>query len=329
MPVVYRLDPALRIALREVGLSVENVTRRASLPTDLLSREAPTVLAEGFFRLWQAIGEEAGSLSIAIDLGKLGALEGFSPTLMAALASPNLIVAATRISHYKSLFAPIVLQVDADDHRVRLSASGKGHVIPMTLAATELVFWTAFVRRATREPVTPLHATLPQQPAESAALENALGVRINTTDTTSITFDRIDAERPFLTMDAEAWRFYKPVLENRLSELERNASMADRIHATLVELLPSGRTSLEEVSSTLAYSPRSLQRLLHQEGTTFKQVLAQTRARLAKHYLCSADITNAEVAFLLGYDDPNSFFRAFRSWTDTTPERYRLDNLSN
>ena len=103
--------------------------------------------------------------------------------------------------------------------------------------------------------------------------------------------------------------------------------MAERIHATLVELLPSGRTSLQEVSHTMASSPRSLQRLLHREGTTYKKVLAQTRARLAKHYLCTAGISNAEVAFLLGYDDPNSFFRAFRSWTGTTPERYRLDNL--
>ena len=130
-------------------------------------------------------------------------------------------------------------------------------------------------------------------------------------------------KRPFLTSDAEAWRYYEPVLESRLAELERNATMAERIHATLVEMLPGGRASLEDVCEALAYSPRSLQRLLNKEGTTFKKVLAQTRTRLAEHYLCSSNITNAEVAFLLGYDDPNSFFRAFRSWTGTTPEKYR------
>ena len=328
MPDTYRLDPALRIALREVGLSVENVMRRARLPTDLLNRDAPAVSAEGFFRLWEAMGEESGTLSVAIDLGRLGATEGFSPALMAALASPNLIIAATRIAHYKRLFAPIVMNVETDDNDMKLSAQGKGYPLPMTLAVTELLFWVSFVRRATREHITPLQATLPQRPAESASIEDALGIRINTAETTSITFDRIDAERPFLTTDAEAWRFYEPVLENRLSEIERSASMAERIHATLVELLPSGRTSLEEVSDTLAYSPRSLQRLLHREGTTYKKVLAQTRARLAKHYLCSVGISNAEVAFLLGYDDPNSFFRAFRSWTGTTPERFRLENIA-
>ena len=324
----YRLDPALRIALRELGLSVENITRRACLPIDLFNREAPTVSAEGFFRLWEAMGEESGTLSVAIDLGKLGATEVFSPSLMAALASPNLIIAATRIAHYKRLFAPIVMTVETNDNSMKLSAKGKGYPFPMMLAATELIFWTSFIRRATREHITPLHATLPQRPAEFASIEDALGIRIKTADTTSITFNRVDAERPFLTTDAEAWRFYEPVLENRLSEMERSASMAERIHATLVELIPSGRTSLEEVSDRLAYSPRSLQRLLHREGTTYKKVLAQTRARLAKHYLSSVGISNAEVAFLLGYDDPNSFFRAFRSWTGTTPERFRLENMA-
>ena len=105
MATVYRLDPALRIALREVGLSIENVMRRACLPVELLNREEPTVSAEGFFRFWEAMGEESGTLSVAIALGRLGATEGFSPPLMAALASPNLIIAATRLAHYKRLFA--------------------------------------------------------------------------------------------------------------------------------------------------------------------------------------------------------------------------------
>ena len=322
----YRIDPALRIALRELGLSPVNIIRRACLPGDLFTRDVPMVSAEEFFRLWQAIGDEAGNETIAIDLGKLGANEGFSPGQMAALASPNLIIAAKRLAHYKSLFAPIFLDIDIQENQVTISSGAKGYALPMTLAVTEIIFWAAFVCRATREHITPIHATLPQYPVTSAPIEEALGVRISSGTLTSVTFNLNDARRPFLTSDADAWRFYEPVLDNRLSEMERNVATADRVHSALVEILPGGRTSLEEVSASLAYSPRSLQRLLRREGTTFKQVLAQTRARLAKHYLCASNIPHAEVAFLLGYDDPNSFFRAFRSWTGTTPERFRLDN---
>ena len=33
--------------------------------------------------------------------------------------------------------------------------------------------------------------------------------------------------------------------------------------------------------------------------------------------------SSAEISFLLGYEDPNSFFRAFHAWTGQTPERAR------
>ena len=91
----------------------------------------------------------------------------------------------------------------------------------------------------------------------------------------------------------------------------------------LFELLPTGQNQLSQVAKRLAMSSRSLQRRLAQEGTTFRKVLEETRAQLATHYLKQSDLTAAEIAFLLGYDDPNSFFPAFRAWTGITPEALR------
>jgi AraC-like DNA-binding protein len=52
-------------------------------------------------------------------------------------------------------------------------------------------------------------------------------------------------------------------------------------------------------------------------------VLKSARMRLAQHYLKNTTLSAAEVSFLLGFEDPNSFFRAFRRWTDATPEAWR------
>ncbi len=73
----------------------------------------------------------------------------------------------------------------------------------------------------------------------------------------------------------------------------------------------------------MGMSRRSLQRSLREEETSFRKILSDTRERLARHYLSHSDMAAAEISFLLGYDDPNSFFRAFRSWTGTTPESLR------
>lgn len=73
----------------------------------------------------------------------------------------------------------------------------------------------------------------------------------------------------------------------------------------------------------LTTSPRSLQRQLQFEGTTYQAVLAATREHLARHYLTRSAMTTGEIAYLLAYDDTNSFYRAFRTWTGTTPDTLR------
>ena len=78
------------------------------------------------------------------------------------------------------------------------------------------------------------------------------------------------------------------------------------------ELLPSGRAQMADVATALGIGTRTLQRRLATEGTRFRVELARTRERLARHYLRATELTPGEIAFLLGFDDPTSLFRAFR-----------------
>jgi AraC-like DNA-binding protein len=49
----------------------------------------------------------------------------------------------------------------------------------------------------------------------------------------------------------------------------------------------------------------------------------ETREALARHYLEKTALPAAEIVFLLGFDEPNSFYRTFRTWTGVTPDRVR------
>ncbi len=95
------------------------------------------------------------------------------------------------------------------------------------------------------------------------------------------------------------------------------------MHAVLLELLPSGEATIEAVAGRLALSKRTLQRRLTDERESFRTVLNRTREGLARHYLAKTDISGGEIAFLLGFEDPNSFFRAFHEWTGQTAESVR------
>ena len=79
------------------------------------------------------------------------------------------------------------------------------------------------------------------------------------------------------------------------------------------------------VAKNLAISKRTLQRYLSNEKTYFQKELNTTREKLARHYLTNSTYSGAEISFLLGFEDPNSFVRAFRSWTGETPEQLRAE----
>ncbi len=84
------------------------------------------------------------------------------------------------------------------------------------------------------------------------------------------------------------------------------------MRSSLIELLPIGYSSIEEVSAKLGISKRTLQRKLYDEKTTFQKQLNHTRELLAKNYIKNTNMTSDDIAFLLGYQDLNSFFRAFQ-----------------
>ncbi|WP_345778437.1 AraC family transcriptional regulator [Dyella sp. 2HG41-7] len=91
----------------------------------------------------------------------------------------------------------------------------------------------------------------------------------------------------------------------------------------LLELLPGGQPGIGAVATRLAMSSRTLQRRLEEEGDNFRSVVNRTREDLAKHYLTQTKLSASEIGFLLGFEDPNSFFRAFNDWTGKTPEALR------
>jgi len=142
-------------------------------------------------------------------------------------------------------------------------------------------------------------------------------------DFNGVTFSAQDAERPFLTANDAMWSFFEPQLNQRMQDLTKSATYTEKVRACLMEFLASGQYSVDDVASHLAVSRRTLQRHLSNEGTTFQEILDGLREKLARHYLSKSAYSSAQIAFLLGYEDPNSFSRAFRAWTGKTPERVR------
>jgi AraC-like DNA-binding protein len=100
-------------------------------------------------------------------------------------------------------------------------------------------------------------------------------------------------------------------------------SYASRVRAALTKLVEERRSSVEDVAKELAVSPRTLQRRLEREGTTFGAVCDDARRAAALAHLRNPGVAIKEAAFRLGFSEPSTFYRAFRRWTGDTPANYR------
>ncbi|EME19792.1 AraC family transcriptional regulator [Rhodococcus triatomae] len=320
----FTVDPAFRAFMHDLRVSPRAVLRRAGVPDGLFRRGPVRLTPDEYYRLWTALQDEAGDRNLILDVGEAISAETFSPPILAALCSPDLSVAARRIAEFKPLIGPLRLVVDDDDSELTISYRWPGTNDPPTLLAlSELVFWVALARIGTRHRIRPSRLTAPSNPQTDGELEKYLGGRVTRSPVHSVAFTHTDARRAFLTENDTMWRFMAPELRRRLSDLEAGASTADQVRAALIEMLPAGDSSMATVTTKLAISARTLQRQLTHEGTTYKQVLATTREELARRYLTRDDLRTADIAYLLGYDDTNSFYRAFRTWTGTTPDAAR------
>jgi AraC-like DNA-binding protein len=254
--------------------------------------------------------------------------ESFSPLLFAALCSPNFWVATQRIARYKTLVAPMRLDIRESGDSVTLNlvwpdCADSQIKPPPSLVSTELLFFVTLARIGTRETIRPLRMVTNKPPTPAEPYENFLGIRIQRGAGHHIIFKKADMLMPFLTANEGIWAAFEPELRTRLAGLKTEAQVVQRVRSVLLESLPSGLISMNTIASRLAISRRTLQRRLKSEGTTYLLLLQQTREALARHYLLKTQLSTGEIAFLLGFDEPNSFYRAFRTWTGHSPDQVR------
>lgn len=324
----FVVDFGWQALLGDLGISDQDVLRMASLPLDLFTRETPTLSTPEYFRLWDAIMNASGDALFPLKVAQAFSAETFSPPLFACFCSRNLNTALDRLAQYKPLVGPLRLKIERDQDRTEVTIEPEPSTleIPLSYFLMEQVFLVHMARSATRGPIHPLKVMLPNAAMDTGEYEEFFGCRLTASDVSRIVFSQADAERPFLTANESMWSIFEPELRTRMQDLAPEASFRARVRACLTESLAGGHCTMSEVARQLAVSDRTLQRRLADEGTSFQNEITRLREELAAHYLTRSAYTNAEIAFLLGYDDPNSFIRAFNGWTGSTPDRMRSEN---
>lgn len=327
----FSVQPGWNVFITDLGVNPAHVLRLARLPADLFARNDAKITPADYFRLWQGLEQAVGTDVLPLKIGQHLSIETFDPPIFASLCSPNLNTALQRLAQFKLLVGPLTMLVEISARQtcVTLDCYGNDAPIPRSLAASELIFFTQLARLGTRKRIVPLRVELAALPDSHEPYQEYFGVPLSQGSVNRLTFSASDAEHPFLTENRPMWDFFEAGLTAKLSELASEASMTERVRSVLHDMLPAGQSSIEEVANRLAMSKRSLQRKLAEELSSYQEVLTATRRDLANAYLSRSSASLVEIAYLLGFQDGNSFIRAFRDWTGKTPGDYRTSAVRN
>jgi len=312
--------------LEELGVRASAVLRRAGLPQAFADQPRVLLNTEELFALWRAVGEVSTNPAIGLQLGTESRTERFHPIGLAALSSENFGAAVDQMARYKQLTCPeeIVQKKEDGEWSIRFRWLLANEVEPAVLIECCFAWVLSTGRLGTGTRLSPLRVEFVQPRAHVKTIERHFGCpAICGANRNAIVFRVSDSERRFVTRNAELLAMLAPQFEEELKQENDDEDFSEHVRIAIQQKLTGRRPTIDEIADALHVSSRTLQRRLQDEGSSFQRVLDEARHQLARHYLNNSFLELNEAAYLLGYEDGNSFVRAFRTWEGIPPARWR------
>lgn len=283
---------------------------------------------DGMTRLWQRAVELSGNPAIGLNMAQVVRPASFHVVGYALMSSRNLRDGFTRLVRYQRIIgegADLNFLPQPDGYALTLAIHGDRLPPTRQSAEASLAYCLAFCRWMTGKPMRPREIRLQgAAPADLAPYQQVFQAPLKfNAEHYGLIFDRADLEAPLPSANEALAQLHDRFAGEYLARF-CSSRITHQARQVLCRLSPQGEPRRELVAQTLHLSQRTLQRRLQEEGTSYQQLLDDTRRELAEQYLGQVDLTLLEVAYLLGFADPSNFFRAFRRWFDETPGEYRI-----
>lgn len=315
-------------ALEHDGYDAASLFEQAGLDPEAVPQPGTRFSFPAVKRLWVLVEEVTDDPCFGLKVGQQWHPSSANALGYAWLASDTLLEAFQRLVRYIRVITTdkeaAVFTLEREGYRFLWDDSQSGY------SASDLEYDEIFsaaiavCRFSTGEPMSPkrirMRRATPSCEDEFAAFFRA-PIEYSA-DENSMLFDRRRIEAALPSRNIQMAMECERTVERYLTQLDRN-NIAANIKAQLLVQLPSGTVADEGVAKALHLSVRTMQRRLHEEGITFKQLLDDTRREIALQYIRDPAMSINEMTYLLGYSEPANFSRAFKRWTGQSPRAMR------
>ncbi|MEW6996460.1 AraC family transcriptional regulator ligand-binding domain-containing protein [Colwelliaceae bacterium BS250] len=260
------------------------------------------------------LGFKLGQQIRTADFGVLGYL---------IESSNNLASAILALLNYDSLVADIgkaefEQQNDIAVIRWLPHPSCSSQVILRNMTA-----WVSVIRQLLPPQLSPnkIYFTQPWPQTEQKALASWFNCPIETNaQYNQIIFPSSYLALPFKTDNTQINFVLKQISEQQLSRFKSQQLITEKINHLLMAKNDLDNCSLIRTASVLNMTPRTMQRRLKQEKTSFANLLESERKRRILMYIGKYPLST--IAIKLGFNDQSSFNRAFKRWYGCSPLYY-------
>ncbi|OCT12055.1 AraC family transcriptional regulator [Paenibacillus pectinilyticus] len=321
-----KIPPGFWTGLLQLGIAAHDVARKARLPLTIITE--PVITTAQYFAIWQAYSELIGEIATGIiKLATVFETAKYPPAVLATYHARDYRDALHRMARYKQMCPPESLRIieESEHCTIELEFLNTVRPVPPILIGITLAFLLELGRRGTGQSLTARSVEFSSAMGDVQALEDYFGCRVRIgAECNRLTLNRRDLDRPFVTYNEELLEILTPIMDRSLDEQYRSTSIVEAVKWIMKRSLTGGHPDIQSVAKELGMSDRTLQRRLTDENTSFKHLLTQVRHEQAREYLADPSLDIKEVAFLIGYEDQNSFYRAFRLWEGDTPSTWRV-----
>lgn len=281
----------------------------------------------GMTRLWHAAVEMTGNPAIGLKVAEQVQPASLHALGLSVLASETVNDALQRISRYSRLVSNAAdVHIERQGEEVLVHIRIPDHGIPLAYEAFDAFIgnMVKMGRMLTQRDISPLRLRLMRPPPDDTAPYEAF-FRTDiefSAPSYCIHFEADYLDEPLPSANPALALLNDQVIVDYLARFDRS-QIAVQVRNHIIQRLPSGEPSQDEIARALNMSARSLQRRLGEENSSYKALLDDTRKELACNYLRRPEVSLGEVTYLLGFSDQSNFSRAFKRWFGQSPGEYR------
>jgi AraC-like DNA-binding protein len=317
----------LQVLMDDVDL--DELFAHAGIPIERLLDEEGVLTSSDVVRITESARVLTGDPALGLHLGEEFGTEMLDVVGMLMSTAPTLRAGLEELLRYSPLVTSLgrgELVEDGDEARVVLHmVEDISSILVYCVELSGAAFWNVARRLVKGEfRLRRLNIALPA-PAWVDQYPQVFGEEVEfifSAPENSIVFDRTALELPMVRHTPGLYQRLQEQAARRLASRPQAESASASVLRLIDEHLGERLLDLATVAGYMGLTPRTLQRRLKDEATSFQSLYDHRRQQIAQEQL-QRDTDTESIAAMLGYSDPANFYRAFKAWTGVSPSEFR------